>query len=224
MKHVLLATLVLLSACSTIKPPAQVTLPEVVVTPPAHEPVPQENTSPESLPVEALPEVKQTRTIKLNVDKLEGFVNSRTRIEGIIKRVETILNSQEFKSDVVNYLNPILKQKRFYASTAPSSFSTQQVYDTVTSKDFAIHYIAYCQKGTSTVGYTYANVDWVRINTCHTNYKTDSLVAKNLCHEFFGHKKGFIHNKSWSKLRDTSTPYKLGDFCAARFNQKLTPL
>lgn len=214
--------LLALAACSTQQkkaiPPTVVTLPPVEVTPPASTGV-ESGASSDSPSTQPVHEEKTKTQIKLNITP-KGFKNSESRIRRILSRVELIANSEEFKGLVVNYYNPILKQNKFYSISRPLSMTNGQVWETVTAKDFTADYIAYCSGG-STVGYTYPSVSWVRVNTCHSNYKSDKLVAKNICHEFLGHKHGFGHSQKWNRLRDTSTPYKLGDFCAQLWDVKL---
>ena len=62
---------------------------------------------------------------------------------------------------------------------------------------------------TSTVGYTYANVTKIWVNTKYFNTNTTGSVAANLFHEWL-HKIGFKHASSYSTSRDYSVPYAIG--------------
>lgn len=182
MKYILLA--LVLSCVAKVQDP----LPPVVtpVTPPATE-------------------VATALGVKVNLVKLTDFNEAQAdRFKSILVKVETILNSPEFKSEVLGHTH----------KGAPGFFDSidtpAKVYETLTAKPWQIEYIIkYRRFSTSTIGYTYPSVSWVAIYADKFRSMADCQIAANVAHEY-SHKLGYTHSMKWTKDRPYSVPYGLG--------------
>lgn len=154
--------------------------------------------------------------VKVETINLEDFKEDEERFKKIAKNVEFIINSSEFKELVLGHVVTPLSRKGFYDVSDMLKMSNEEAFDTMMNGDWKLNYIRYCSSK-STVGYTYPSVSWIKINSCHSNYKSDELVAQNICHEYGGHKRGFRHNSSDNKYRPYSFPYAVGAICKSLY-------
>lgn len=152
--------------------------------------------------------------VKINIIKLTGFNPAQeARYRKVIARTELIINSAEFKIAVSNFLH---KGKAQFFDTLDSN---QNVLSKVLSKDWDLEYrLEYMRVGSSTIGYTYPDVQWIALNARKYAGLSDKDLSANLCHEMGGHKIGrYEHSSKYNSNRPFSVPYGLGSICSDLF-------
>lgn len=158
--------------------------------------------------------------VKLKIVSLTGFNEAQSaRFLKICSNVQSIINSKEFKDEVLNH--SYLGKKQFISTTD----SNEKVLQKILSKDWLIEYrLEYIAKKpfvALTVGYTLPSVSWIVINSKIFNTMGDEEIAANITHEYGGHKLGrYDHDQKWNKARDYSTPYGLGSIMEKLYLKK----
>lgn len=151
---------------------------------------------------------------KVTISNLEGFTpEQKQRLKTIVIVLEKVINSDEMRQLVSEHrVQPYKSSVDFWDVEAPLAMSGRDAWAKTMSDDWNMEYMGYSSRS-STVGYTYENVNWIKLNTRHVNFKDDSLIAQNMCHEFGGHKRGFRHSYRNSIYRSYSYPYAIGNMC-----------
>ena len=155
-------------------------------------------------------EAPKFRKVKVIIATLEDKTGKRAfsekraeRFKLIASRVEEIINSEEFEKGVKEFT---FNGKKSFVDT---THSNDKVFETITKNDWTLHYRLESLRS-STVGYTYPNVEWIAINSKKFDAMDDAEIAANIVHEYGGHKLGYAHAQKWSKPRDYSVPYGIG--------------
>jgi hypothetical protein len=162
---------------------------------------------------------------KVRFVNLEGFTAlEKQRLTHIASNVEKIVNGTEIEEKLGNHhVVPYTKQRvSFWDKTSPLNMSWREAWATTMRADWDMDYRGY-RSWKSTVGFTYANVKWIKLNKSHSAFKHDHLVARNICHEFGAHKRGFGHAMNNDKFRPYSYPYALGEICADLYVKQFKP-
>ncbi len=158
-----------------------------------------------------------TGHLKVVPGQIYGFKSHPTELANIKKSfavIEAVINSEEFKAKVINYVG--LDGKRAYSSN--KGLTNEQIYSklmegnellggeqTLGEMNFDIE--RYNKWWSKVIGYTSPGVDnWIEVNgKFYANYQADS-IAGNLTHEWI-HLNGFYHDSA----RDhDSVPYAVG--------------
>lgn len=152
-------------------------------------------------------------TFGTNIEFLNTTSTQQAKFDKAIEMIKKVVATEEFRSKVLNhtyngkktfvdnggYTNAQIYQKILEAS--------EKLYPAKNNKmdmEVELYYAA-----TSTVGYTYANVSKIWVNTKYFNTNSVGGVAANLFHEWL-HKIGFGHASTYSVSRDYSVPYAIG--------------
>lgn len=161
---------------------------------------------------------------KITFTRISGFSSLEIqRLTHIAKNLEKIINGSEITDLLSQHkVVPYKTEVSFWDINSPLELTWRDVWATTMKTDWELDYEGY-NSWKSTVGYTYANVKWVRINKSHSNFKHDHLIAQNFCHEYGGHKRGFRHASKNDKFRPYSYPYALGKMCADIYLKQFKP-
>lgn len=154
--------------------------------------------------------------VKIEFVELKWFdAIQKERMIKIAKNLEVVINSDQFKQEL---LNVEWNNKKQMVSTSDTN---EQVYNKITSADWKLTYkLVKLRYGSSVIGYTLPNVEWIALNSRKYYYLTDADLAANMAHEYGGHKFGkYDHDMKWSKSRDYSAPYAIGSVVEKIYNQ-----
>jgi hypothetical protein len=172
------------------------------------------------VPVVVAPEVivpskVEGMPVQILILSLKGFNGvQEMRFRAVSANTEVIINSAEFKDKIIGWK---YSNKSQFVST---SDSPAQVYQKIMSKHWALDYKLESLRS-STVGYTYPDVNWIAINSNKWNKFEDADISGNICHEYGGHKLGrYDHTSSYNSARPYSAPYGIGDTCRELYRKK----
>lgn len=172
---------------------------------------PTEPTDPGEEPVDDVPEEAKIFDINATLHKFDA--NDEIKVKKAFEIIKKVVATQEFKNRVINFT---YKGQRTFVDNG--GMSNEEIYQTILNGseelipghdhqmdlELELYY-----SSRSTVGYTYANVSKVWMNTKYFDPYTPCEVAGNVFHEWT-HKLGFGHSSSYSTARDSSVPYALG--------------
>lgn len=159
------------------------------------------------------PSVVDTKFLEVKGMKIQGFsASSMVKLESAFDVLEKVVNSEEFKSRVINFKNT--KGQRAFASN--NGLSNEQIYaifmdgrETLqqnTPGEMNFFLKLYSRPWSKVVGWTNPDINTININwRFFKNYKANE-VAGNLAHEWT-HKIGFGHI---SAAEHDSAPYAIG--------------
>jgi hypothetical protein len=155
--------------------------------------------------------------IEVKLVKLSGFsVSEAARFVRIADGVEQVVNSPEFRAMVLDWYHK--GEKRFVDTTDTPA----EVLAKITSRDWALDYELKSRLWkTSTIGFTKAS--WTKIVLYRDKFHNldDAEIARNICHEYGGHKLGrYGHSSRPTPQRPFSAPYGLGFICWKLFKNK----
>jgi hypothetical protein len=183
---------------------AECTTPETP-TEPAEPSDPTEGPSPD-VPEEAL-------QFDANVSLNEFDAKDEEKVSKAIDIIKEVIRTDEFRQRVLNFTyqgkktfvdNDGLTNAQIYQKLLDGSETLKPEVDHEMDLELELYY-----SSRSTVGYTYANVLRIWMNTKFFDPYTPAEVAGNVFHEWT-HKLGFDHASSYSVSRDSSVPYALG--------------
>ena len=152
--------------------------------------------------------------VQVNYLKLSNFTKEETaKVNKTAKVIEAVLNSKEFK---VRVLNHSWENKKQFVDT---TMSNEQVYEKL-MKGVEAKYspkengnvdigLEMYYSAKNTIGYTYPDSDTIWLNRKFHNGYDEYDQPSNIVHEWT-HKLGFAHASKWSKSRDYSVPYGIG--------------
>lgn len=152
-------------------------------------------------------------TFDVNIQFLNTTSAQQEKFDKAIEIIKKVIATEEFRNQVINHT---YNGKKTYVDNG--GHSNEQIYQMILDgaeklrpaknntmdMEVELYYAA-----TSTVGYTYANVTKIWVNTKYFNTNSVQAVAGNLMHEWL-HKLGFTHASSYSTSRDYSVPYAIG--------------
>lgn len=148
--------------------------------------------------------------VDVKVANLSGFsVAEASRFTRIADGVEQIVNSPEFRAMVLEW--HYKGAKRF----VDTNDTPAEVLKKITSQDWALVYELQSRLWkTSTIGYT--KPSWTKIVIYRDKFHNldDAEIARNICHEYGGHKLGrYGHSSRPTPERPYSVPYGVGFIC-----------
>lgn len=149
-----------------------------------------------------------------HVDVLNGTTTQKSKISAAIARMRKVIASEEFRTRILNHTyngkktfvdNGGLTNLQIYDKLVAGAEKLYPVVNNAMDMDVQL----YTNWFTSTVGYTYPNIDKIYMNTKFFNNYTSSQVAGNMMHEWL-HKVGFSHSSNYTSYRKYSVPYAIG--------------
>lgn len=178
------------------------------------------------LPVSAL--ANEYPILRVNVERFSGFSTAeRAKAESAMDVIEVVINSDEFRSRVLNYTHKdpstgIIKQEFVNNVVGGVTLSNAQILEKIyaASENFrreenaqidlniTIYTSSWFQRGT--IGYTYPDADTIWVNRRHYKNFKPSQIAANFTHEWL-HKVGFGHDFKATARRPFSVPYAIGN-------------
>ncbi len=144
-------------------------------------------------------------------DATSSQISKIRRAEEHIKRV---VATQEFKDAVINHTyngvkrfvdNNGLTNAQIYQKILDGAETLNGLKNNTMDLEVEMYY-----ENSNTVGYTMTGSKRIWANTKYYNNYTSVDVTGNLMHEWL-HKLGFKHAVSYSRSRDFSVPYAIGD-------------
>lgn len=172
---------------------------------------PTDPTDPQDPPEDGVP--PEASLFEIN-SKLSNFdANDEVKVKKAFEIIKKVVATKEFKDRVINYTykgqktfvdNGGHSNEEVYQKILDGSEDLNPGIDHTMDLDLELYY-----SWRSTVGYTYANVTKIWMNTKYFDPYTPCEVAGNVFHEWT-HKLGFEHASSYSTSRDSSVPYALG--------------
>lgn len=172
--------------------------------------------------------------ITVQLQRARGFsVLEREKLDRALLLVEKVLNSDEFRNEVVNFKN-YNDQFEFHQNGGRSN---QQVYETimtaaeqfpkVTDPDQQMNldlkvYVPkwYDLQGQNVIGYTAPTYMTIYMNRKFYRNYSEANVVGNLVHEWT-HKLGFDHDFNYNSKRDFTVPYAVG-YIAEKIAKKMS--
>lgn len=146
--------------------------------------------------------------------RLVNFSATQTRkIEDAARIIREIIATKAFRNAVLNYQVNGVKS---FANN--NGLTNQQIYDRILIASETLYplknntldaEIELYYENSNTIGYTYASVDRIWMNTRYFDSYTSAQVAANLMHEWL-HKLGFTHDFASTSMRPHSVPYAVG--------------
>jgi hypothetical protein len=188
-------------------------------------PVPEPAPVPEPLPPQPIPEITSelppdpATTFKVNITFGASSYNTLARRTKYLKAVEVVkkvVADAEFKNRIEGFLYNGYMQFAFM-STDPCK-TNDCVYQHILQGNEKLSpaldneldlEVRFYYASTTTVGYTYANVNYIYVNTKYFDTYQLNSVAANMVHEWL-HKMGYGHDSSATTRRPFSVPYGVG--------------
>ncbi len=145
--------------------------------------------------------------------------NDLVKLNRAVSAIELILNSQEFKDDVLNFTYQ--GQKAFVQN---NGMSNEQIYDyimkgaeqypnqTAVDSEMDVFLQLYKPKwyqSKRVIGYTDPSYSTIYVNQVYYRNADISDIANNMVHEWL-HKMGFGHDFNSTARRSSSVPYAIG--------------
>jgi hypothetical protein len=137
----------------------------------------------------------------------------QAKIDAAKALIKKVIGSSEFRTRVLNFT---YNGKKAFVDNG--GYTNEQIYQKIldgaeelypTKNNTMDLEVELYYASTNTIGYTYANVTKIWMNTKYFNNYTAVEVSDNLTHEWL-HKVGFDHASSYSVSRDSSVPYAIG--------------
>lgn len=144
--------------------------------------------------------------VNTNADQQEKF-------DQAIEMIKKVVATEEFRTKILNHTyngkktfvdNGGFTNAQIYQKILDAAETLKPVKNNTMDMEVELYYAS-----TTTVGYTYANIRKIYVNTKYFNTNSVGSVAANLFHEWL-HKIGFTHSVSYSTSRDYSVPYAVG--------------
>ncbi len=155
----------------------------------------------------------QALTFGTNVAVENATAAMETKIRTAEELIKRVIATDEFRNRVIGYTYNGVKKyvdnggytnEQIYQKILDGAETLNKISDNQMDLQIEMYYA-----GTSTVGYTYANVSKIYANTKFYNNYTPATITGNMTHEWL-HKIGFSHASSYSVSRDSSVPYAIG--------------
>lgn len=151
--------------------------------------------------------------LRVVAEQMTGFDGEKgVKMEAALKVLEDVVNSEEFKNRVINFVNT--KCERAFASN--NGKTNEEIYaifmegretlqpNTPGEMNFFLN--LYNKPWSKVIGYTTGKINLININWKFFKGNTPDDVAANLAHEWT-HKIGFDHK---SAKEHDSAPYAIG--------------
>jgi len=138
----------------------------------------------------------------------------KDKVENALSMIQRVVRTAAFRNRVLNHTyggkktfvdNNGLTNEQIYLKFLAGAETLKPTVDHEMDLELELYYAS-----TSTVGYTYANVTKIWMNTKYFDQYDPEEVARNLFHEWT-HKLGFSHASSATASRPYSVPYAVGN-------------
>jgi hypothetical protein len=158
------------------------------------------------LPNEAL-------TFDTHINFINTTATEQEKFDKAVEMIKKVVATEEFRSKILNFTyngtktfvdNGGFTNEQIYQKILDGAETLKNTKNNAMDMDVELYYAA-----TTTVGYTYANISKIYVNTKYFDTNSVGGVAANLFHEWL-HKIGFTHASSYSTSRDSSVPYAVG--------------
>lgn len=167
-----------------------------------------------TLPIRADGELPdEALTFSTNL-RLVNFSPSQARkVEDAARIIREVVGTKAFRDAILNHT---VKGVRTFVDN--NGLTNQQIYDRILIASEQLYplknntldvELELYYENNNTIGYTYASVDRIWMNTRYFNGYTATQVAANLMHEWL-HKLGFTHDFTSTSQRPYSVPYAVG--------------
>jgi len=152
-------------------------------------------------------------TFGVDIDFLNTNSTQQEKFDKAVEMIKKVVATETFRTKVLNHTYNGVKtfvdnggytNAQIYQKILEAAETLYPTKNNTMDMEVELYYAA-----TSTVGYTYANVTKIWVNTKYFNTNSTGGVAANLFHEWL-HKIGFKHASSYSTSRDYSVPYAVG--------------
>jgi hypothetical protein len=182
-------------------------------------PIPTPVVSPSPIQSEVPVSVTNGKEVKVTIQSSVGYSSEGLALlEKARSLLERVVNSEEFKQQVVNHtyggkktyvMNNDLSNEQIYAQIMSAAEQFPKV--TAADQNIDLHTELYTSNwfGRNTIGYTNPSTSKIYVNTYFFYYADASAVAGNLMHEWL-HKLGFDHDYNSTASRPYSVPYAVG--------------
>lgn len=166
---------------------------------------------PDNLTADQIQDLSQS--FSTNVD-LMNFAGRESKMLDAIEIVKLVVATEEFKRRVLNHTYNGVK-----TFVDNRGFSNAQIYSMILAAAEKLQpaknnrmdmEVEVYTADNNVVGYTYASVTQIWVNTKFFDKYTAAGVSHNLFHEWL-HKLGFGHSSTWNAARDYSVPYAIGN-------------
>jgi hypothetical protein len=150
--------------------------------------------------------------LKVKINATHNFTAVElVKLNAAVRILETVVNSQEFKVELLNYTfidTNGLTNYQIYNLIMSGKEILSLEEDNEIDVDISMYY-----RWNSVIGYTYPNTLRTWINRRFFNRMTTAEIASNIMHENL-HKLGFDHSFYYNKQRQNSVPYAIGSMIA----------
>lgn len=172
---------------------------------------PTDPTDPNEDPIDEVP--AEAKLFDINATLFKFETQDEIKVKKAFAIIKKVVASAEFRNRVINFTyqgkktyvdNEGLSNEQIYQKLLDASEELIPGDDHQMDVELELYY-----SSKNTVGYTYANVSKIWMNTKYFDPYTPSEVAGNVFHEWT-HKLGFGHSSSYSTARDSSVPYAIG--------------
>lgn len=152
-------------------------------------------------------------TFGTNIQFINTTSTQQAKFDKAVEMIKKVVATEEFRSRILNFTyngtkafvdNGGYTNAQIYQKILEASETLYPTKNNTMDMEVELYYAA-----TSTVGYTYANITKIYVNTKFFDTNSVGGVAANLFHEWL-HKIGFAHASSYSVSRDSSVPYAVG--------------
>ena len=160
---------------------------------------------------------------KVNVERLSRYKSSeRARAQKAFEIIEAVVNSNEFKSRVLNFTwkNPKngRQETNFHMSDGLNNAQVldkilkgaELAYKNEDNHTMDLNLRMYWAPFSRVIGYTTPNSDTINNNRKFFRRMSNQELAGHYFHEWL-HKVGFDHEFNWTPERPYSVPYAVGD-------------
>lgn len=173
-----------------------------------------------------IPEKAYEANLAISYTLREFDEEQESKMDKALSRLEIIINSEEFKSRVLNHefegeksfkRNNDLSNEEIYEFLLTGAEQLNEIVDQEIDLDLTLYH-----KDNGVVGYTYPSGDRIWVNDKFFSKYTLAQVAKNAVHEWT-HKMGFKHSAKKNKTRKYTVPYAIGSIMQELI-EKMTPV
>lgn len=193
--------------------------PDIITHEPEPEPVVVTPAPPASTPVQPVivsPGTKSPEELfsVAGVKLTDASASQKTKYEKALAIVLKVIKDPAFKKAILAHKRMDGSSGFENTSDSPSKVYQKLLEGSETYKKAEIDReadleVRFYYAANSTVGYTYPNVGYIKVNTKFFNGYTPSSVAANFIHEYL-HKLGYGHDSSATARRPKSVPYGIG--------------
>jgi hypothetical protein len=158
---------------------------------------------------------QQAQNWDVKVNLINFSFDEERKISTAVSLIKKVIRSSFFRERVLahewkgektfNYNQGLSNEAIYKKIIQGAEFLGEEKEDYVMDVELELY-----QQKSNTIGYTYPNTKRIWINRKYFSSYNSSKIANNLMHEWM-HKLGFDHESNWTKDREYSIPYAIGD-------------